>query len=63
MTTTETAGCQHREHKNAPTCKKLCDPGESLCPHHLLLAAQVEQRKSSQKTAGTNHATPRAYSK
>jgi hypothetical protein len=31
----EETGCSHREHKDSPPCNKVCDAGQSLCPHHL----------------------------
>jgi hypothetical protein len=31
------AGCQYREHKGESACNKVCDPGRTLCPFHLLL--------------------------
>ena len=61
MTTEMENGCQHREHKGQPACNKLCDPEQTLCPHHLLLA-QLKKGKPPQKSAGTSHRTPRAYS-
>jgi hypothetical protein len=34
------AGCQHRDHKLETTCNKVCDPGQTLCPHHLMLSQE-----------------------
>lgn len=48
-------GCMYREHTNGPMCNKLCDPGQRLCPHHLLLTA-AQPTKTTKTTA-----TPRGY--
>jgi hypothetical protein len=32
-------GCQYREHKGESTCNKICDPGQTLCPFHLLITS------------------------
>ena len=55
------AGCQHQENPAASKCNKLCDPGETLCPYHLLLAAvELDAEKRKPQPAQT-YKTPRAY--
>ena len=44
-------GCTYREHKNAQTCNKLCDPPHNLCPHHKLLTESQEAEKERQAKA------------
>lgn len=46
-------GCMYREHTNGPMCNKVCDPGQTLCPHHLLL--------TTQQTKADTAKTPRGY--
>lgn len=66
-------GCQHREHELETTCNKVCDPGHTLCPYHLLLA-QSEGRlcvetpdptpppkKTAARVTEKIFETPRAY--
>ena len=69
METVNEQGCQHREAFGSAQCNKLCDPGHSLCPYHLLLAQAegtlgVESGKPPQKekSSAKTYQTPRAYS-
>ena len=60
-----TAGCLYREYWGAMACKKICDPGYTLCPHHLLLAKSEGRlcvEETQQKSAPHAYQTPRAYS-
>ena len=57
----EAAGCNYREHKGQPPCNKICDPGESQCPHHLLLQAVTKPKPPARETEGRVYQTPRAY--
>ena len=54
-------GCLHREHKGAPTCSKMCDAGQDLCPHHLLLSQATAEKKPPAKADSRTHRTPRGY--
>lgn len=57
----ETKGCTYvvNQHTGA-LCHKVCDGDESMCPHHLLLAAQKKPPRSVQPNPV--HKMPRAYS-
>ena len=48
-------GCSHREHEHTAPCNKLCEPGETQCPYHQLLAhaaaAAKEKRAQERKAA------------
>ena len=58
----EATGCEYREHKGVLQCKKLCDPGQTMCPHHLLLTqAKAGQRKPIARVESRASNTPRAY--
>jgi hypothetical protein len=35
-------GCSYREREDKPPCNKVCDAGEALCPHHLLLQSVLQ---------------------
>jgi hypothetical protein len=51
------AGCQYRQHEGESTCNKICDPGQTLCPFHLLLTThELQEAKSPQ-----SFKTPRGY--
>jgi hypothetical protein len=53
-------GCTHRERKDSPLCNKVCDAGETLCPHHLLL--QTSKPKPPAREDGQRKwRTPRGY--
>jgi hypothetical protein len=58
----EAEGCLYREHTNGPVCAKICDPGHSMCPHHILLA-QTKAEANIKKPAAPErrHRTPRGY--
>ena len=50
-------GCQYREHKDGVECHKVCDPGQSLCPFHLMLTSHdAEQGKEPRAMK-----TPKGY--
>lgn len=46
-------GCRYREHSNLPACRKICDPGKNMCPHHLLISEYNRtQAEAKNKRAG-----------
>jgi hypothetical protein len=47
-------GCQYRTSPRRAICGKLCEAGEVLCPHHLLLTRHGEAEVCT--------TTPRGYS-
>lgn len=59
-------GCQYRDYPFAAKCHKLCDEGETLCPHHKLLTSQPMVQESAplaKPPQGVKtYRTPRAYS-
>jgi hypothetical protein len=60
----ELEGCSHREHKDSPPCNKVCDAGETLCPHHLVLSKMPRRKPPAPATAiesGRKFRTPRGY--
>ena len=57
----EAKGCLHREHKGAPPCNKMCDAGQTLCPHHLLMTQAASAKKPVAKATSQTHRTPRGY--
>jgi len=46
----EQQGCIYKEREGVPTCKKLCGPGQKMCPHHtLLVSAQADQKEQRER--------------
>lgn len=43
-------GCTHRDHQDEAACRKLCDPGHTLCPYHELLRDAAEVAKEDRRT-------------
>jgi hypothetical protein len=50
-------GCEYKKRDFDPPCNKVCDPGETLCPHHKLLTEHAK----AQKQAKADDKTPRGY--
>jgi hypothetical protein len=61
----EAQGCTYTKHPDQPPCNKVCDPGYTLCPHHILLtqaeANGVAAKKPPASSKQTIHQTPRGY--
>lgn len=58
-------GCQYRENPAASRCNKLCDPGQRLCPYHLLLSSHEPKdgpTAERMRQATRPVKTPRGYS-
>jgi hypothetical protein len=61
---TEAVGCSYREREDKPPCNKVCDAGEALCPHHLLLQATTRKPPAPAPAAEDGQRrwkTPRGY--
>lgn len=54
-------GCQYREHKLQTACHKVCDPGQTLCPFHLLLTSEDGPTAERMRQATRLVKTPRGY--
>lgn len=55
-------GCQHQENDGASKCNKVCDPGQTLCPFHRLLADNPpDTTKAKPPKTVQSFKTPRAY--
>jgi hypothetical protein len=62
---TEAQGCTYTRNNGVP-CAKVCDPGQILCPHHILISqAEANIRKTKGKPPasekGNARRTPRGY--
>lgn len=56
-------GCTQLVNANGATCNKVCDPGQDLCPHHILLRDSKKPAGSAPAPEGARrYKTPRAYS-
>lgn len=57
----EEPGCRFHEHAGTAPCNKVCDPGETFCPHHLLLATTRPADGPTAERMRQATKTPRAY--
>jgi hypothetical protein len=58
----EAPGCSYREREDKPPCNKVCDAGETMCPHHLLLTKTAAAPKPPAKEdSKRKFRTPRGY--
>lgn len=58
--TEELEGCTYRENDREPRCRKVCDPGQHLCPYHLVLTQTIQAHADPTEPLKT-YQTPKAY--
>jgi nitrite reductase/ring-hydroxylating ferredoxin subunit len=56
-------GCIHLTYPGGSPCRKVCDPGETMCPHHRLLfdAKMGEAARKAPKSVAVPLRTPKGY--